>query len=46
MVYGLAGDGPPKPGIHELVNEHGRVPMSVVASVRDRETRADGGAAR
>ena len=45
MVHGLAGDGPPKPGIHELVteyvNEYGLIPMSVVASVEDIETMAD-----
>ena len=41
MVHGLLGDGPPKPGIHELVNEHGLVPMSVVASGEDIETLAD-----
>ncbi len=41
MVYGLAGDGPPNPGIHELVNEHGVIPMSVIDSVDDIETMAD-----
>jgi len=41
MVYGLAGDGPPKPGIHELLSELGVIPMSVVAHVEDIETMAD-----
>ena len=41
MVHGLLGDGPPKPGIHELVNEHGLIPMSAIASVEDIETLAD-----
>ena len=41
MVHGLLGDGPPKPGIHELVNEHGLIPMSAILNVDNIETLAD-----
>ena len=41
MVYGLLGDGPPKPGINKLLAEHGVIPMSAITSVEDIETLAD-----
>ena len=41
MVYGLAGDGPPKPGINKLLSELGVIPMSAITSVEDVETLAD-----